>query len=84
MFVTLKVFKLIRPSNDGRRHGRGTYLFSSVCKCKPVLYFSTYFIVHVEALKYSSDVNFLKIVDLTCIGFSKICLILRKKGFLFI
>jgi hypothetical protein len=25
--VTLKVFKLIGPSNDGRRHGRGTYLF---------------------------------------------------------
>jgi hypothetical protein len=24
---TLKVFKLIGPSNDGRRHGRGTYLF---------------------------------------------------------
>jgi predicted RNA-binding protein YlxR (DUF448 family) len=28
MFVTLKVFKLIGPSNDGQRHGRGTYLFS--------------------------------------------------------
>jgi hypothetical protein len=28
MFVTLKVFKLIGPSNDGRRHGRGTYLFA--------------------------------------------------------
>jgi hypothetical protein len=27
MFVTLKVFKLMGPSNDGRRHGRGTYLF---------------------------------------------------------
>jgi hypothetical protein len=27
MFVTLKVFKLIGPSNDGRRHGRGPYLF---------------------------------------------------------
>jgi hypothetical protein len=27
MFVTLKVFKLIGPYNDGRRHGRGTYLF---------------------------------------------------------
>jgi hypothetical protein len=27
MFVTLKVFKLIWPSNDGRRHGRGTYWF---------------------------------------------------------
>jgi hypothetical protein len=26
MFVTLKVFKLIGPSNDVRRHGRGTYL----------------------------------------------------------
>jgi hypothetical protein len=26
MFVTLKVFKLIGPSNNGRRHGRGTYL----------------------------------------------------------
>jgi hypothetical protein len=26
MFVTLKVIKLIGPSNDGRRHGRGTYL----------------------------------------------------------
>jgi hypothetical protein len=25
--VTLKVFKLIGPSNDGRRQGRGTYLF---------------------------------------------------------
>jgi hypothetical protein len=28
MFVTLKVFKLIGPSNDGRRHGRGTYLLT--------------------------------------------------------
>jgi hypothetical protein len=28
MFVTLKVFKLIGLSNDGRRHGRGTYLFN--------------------------------------------------------
>jgi hypothetical protein len=28
MFVKLKVFKLIGPSYDGRRHGRGTYLFS--------------------------------------------------------
>jgi hypothetical protein len=28
MFVTLKVFKLIGPSNGGRRYGRGTYLFS--------------------------------------------------------
>jgi hypothetical protein len=28
MFVTLKVFKLIGPSNDGRRHGRGTYLLN--------------------------------------------------------
>jgi hypothetical protein len=27
MFVTLKVYKLIGPSNDGQRHGRGTYLF---------------------------------------------------------
>jgi hypothetical protein len=27
MFVILKFFKLIGPSNDGRRHGRGTYLF---------------------------------------------------------
>jgi hypothetical protein len=27
MFGTLKVFKLIGPSNDGWRHGRGTYLF---------------------------------------------------------
>jgi hypothetical protein len=26
MFVTLKVLMLIGPSNDGRRHGRGTYL----------------------------------------------------------
>jgi hypothetical protein len=26
--VSLKVFKLIGPSNDGRRHGRGTYLFA--------------------------------------------------------
>jgi hypothetical protein len=26
MFVTLKVFKLIGPSNDSRRQGRGTYL----------------------------------------------------------
>jgi hypothetical protein len=31
MFVTLKVFKLIGPSNDGRRHGRGTYLFLMDC-----------------------------------------------------
>jgi hypothetical protein len=30
MFVTLKVFKLIGPSNDGQRHGRGTYLFYNV------------------------------------------------------
>jgi hypothetical protein len=30
MFVTLKVFKLIGPSNDGWRHGRGTYLLSKV------------------------------------------------------
>jgi hypothetical protein len=30
MFVTLKVFKLIGPSNDGRRYGRGTYLFVNV------------------------------------------------------
>jgi hypothetical protein len=30
MFVTLKVFKLIGPSNEGRRHGRGTYLFLSI------------------------------------------------------
>jgi hypothetical protein len=28
MFVPLKVFKLIGPSNDGRRHGRGTYLLA--------------------------------------------------------
>jgi hypothetical protein len=27
MFVTSKVFQLIGPSNDGRRHGRGTYLY---------------------------------------------------------
>jgi hypothetical protein len=26
-YVTPKVFKFIGPSNDGRRHGRGTYLF---------------------------------------------------------
>jgi hypothetical protein len=32
MFVTLKVVKLIGPSNDGRRHGRGTYLFQSTCQ----------------------------------------------------
>jgi hypothetical protein len=32
MFVTLKVFKLIGPSNDGRRQGRGTYLFTLVSK----------------------------------------------------
>jgi hypothetical protein len=30
MFVTLKVFKLIGPSNDSRRHGRGTYLFLDI------------------------------------------------------
>jgi hypothetical protein len=30
MFVTLKVFKLIGPSIDGRRHGRGTYLLFPV------------------------------------------------------
>jgi hypothetical protein len=29
MFVILTIFKLIGPSNDGRRHGRGTYLFTS-------------------------------------------------------
>jgi hypothetical protein len=28
--VTLKVFKLIGPSNDVRRHGRGTYLLLSI------------------------------------------------------
>jgi hypothetical protein len=33
MFVTLKVFKLIGPSNDGLRHSRGTYLFISECAC---------------------------------------------------
>jgi hypothetical protein len=27
MFVTLKVFKLIGPSNDSRSYARGTYLF---------------------------------------------------------
>jgi hypothetical protein len=32
MFVTLKVFKLIGPYNDGERHGRGTYLFGIVSK----------------------------------------------------
>jgi hypothetical protein len=26
-FVTPQVFQFIGPSNDGRRHGRGTYLF---------------------------------------------------------
>jgi hypothetical protein len=41
MFVTLKVFKLIGPSNDGRRHGRGTYLFplspsTSIRSAQPV------------------------------------------------
>jgi hypothetical protein len=28
-FVTPQVFQFIGPSNDGRRHGRGTYLFCS-------------------------------------------------------
>jgi hypothetical protein len=36
MFVTLKVFKLIGPSNDGRRHGRGTYLFVMLNKMVPL------------------------------------------------
>jgi hypothetical protein len=40
MFVTLKVFKLIGPSNDGRRHGRGTYLFCTVCSDCMVLLLS--------------------------------------------
>jgi hypothetical protein len=34
MFVTLKVFKLIGPSNDGQRHGRGTYLLISNLKAR--------------------------------------------------
>jgi hypothetical protein len=29
--VTPKVFQFIGPSNDGRRHGRGTFLFMSKC-----------------------------------------------------
>jgi hypothetical protein len=37
MFVTLTVFKLIGPSNDGRRHGRGTYLFNPLYLCFSVL-----------------------------------------------
>jgi hypothetical protein len=36
MFVTLKVFKLIGPSNDGRRHGRGTYLLLNEASYKRV------------------------------------------------
>jgi hypothetical protein len=36
--VTPNVFQIIEPSNDGRRHGRGTYLFleksrKNVCGC---------------------------------------------------
>jgi hypothetical protein len=34
MFVTLKVFKLIGPSNDGQRQGRGTYLHVYKLTCK--------------------------------------------------
>jgi hypothetical protein len=30
--VTLKVFKFIGPSKEGRRHGRGTYLFKANSK----------------------------------------------------
>jgi hypothetical protein len=37
MFVTLKVFKLIGSSNDGRRHGRGTYLFLPLSTMIPAL-----------------------------------------------
>jgi hypothetical protein len=33
MYVALKVFKLIGPSNDGRRHGRGTYLLGCTIVC---------------------------------------------------
>jgi hypothetical protein len=40
MFVTLKVFKLIGPSNDGQRHGRGTYLFL----------FSSFFLYNTKTL----------------------------------
>jgi hypothetical protein len=36
MFVTLKVFKLIGLSNDGRRHGRGTFLLSRIIAQKCV------------------------------------------------
>jgi hypothetical protein len=35
--VTLKVFKLIGPYNDGRRHGRGTYLFILDLACSLLL-----------------------------------------------
>jgi hypothetical protein len=41
--VTLKVFKLIGPSNDGRRHGRGTYLFLSMLLSSDA---EAYFIEH--------------------------------------
>jgi hypothetical protein len=32
--VTPQVFQFIGPSNDGRRHGRGTYLFSVKKPCQ--------------------------------------------------
>jgi hypothetical protein len=46
MFVTLKVFKLIGPSNDGQRHGRGTYLFYKIKSVILVQLFARMFLEH--------------------------------------
>jgi hypothetical protein len=45
MFVSPKVFKLIGPSNDGRRHGRGTYLFSYEGKNKKI---TSYYFIYID------------------------------------
>jgi hypothetical protein len=57
MFVTLKVFKLIGPSNDGRRHGRGTFLFFVDALC----------------CKYRDISRTPKSIDLGVLGYTKNC-----------
>jgi hypothetical protein len=56
MFVTPKVFKLIGLSNDGRRHGRDTYLF---------------FLKHIDALHVSHIEKSAKLFT-TCINKTQI------------
>jgi hypothetical protein len=50
MFVTSKFFKLIGPSNDGRRHGRGTYLLCP-CYSKRVDPFRGFFLGNLEDIR---------------------------------